>query len=250
MVALLAVSWDTSEVHLTLALLVGGRSSVLSANTTGLNGIPRALNTAVRFSSVVVPESTQMLASARSLMLVMPGRLGDHQPLAVVERGEQEGGALLAVTSRRPGRVADQHVDLARLERGEPGIGSQRHELDGVGIAEHGGRHHPAEVDVEAAVVAGIVDDSEPGEHVVDAASHGAAVEHRVEQASRIIVPVGTGARYEREAYEQDDQSSSSGISFPPSLGGGADARPRRHSIARRRRRDKRDRDHGAVHEG
>ena len=50
------------------------------SNVTGLNGIPRAANTAVRFSSVVVPVLTQMLASARSSSVVKLVEAGTMRP--------------------------------------------------------------------------------------------------------------------------------------------------------------------------
>ena len=63
---------------------------------------------------------------------------GDHHALAVVERRVEERRTLGAVTARGPRGVADEHVDLARLQRREAGVaGLDVDELDLGGVAEH-----------------------------------------------------------------------------------------------------------------
>ena len=111
-----------------------------------------------------------------------PAVAGDHDPLAVVEVGLQERGTLGAVASGSPRRVADQHVDLAGLQGGEPVGGLDVDELDGLGIAEDGGRDHSTEVGVEADMIALRCEHCESGQSVACAAANDAIGLHRVEQ--------------------------------------------------------------------
>ena len=88
---------------------------------------------------------------------------GDHHPLAVVEGRLEEGRTLGAVPARGPRGVAHEDVDLAGLQRGEPVLGLDVDELDRRGVAEHRGGDHPAEVGVEAHVLAAASSASNPG---------------------------------------------------------------------------------------
>ena len=78
----------------------------------------------------------------------------------------EERGTFRAVTGRGAGRVADQRVDLAGLQGGEPVVGGDVDHLDRGGVAEHGGGDHPAEVGVEADVFAARIEGGEPGQVV------------------------------------------------------------------------------------
>ncbi len=73
-----------------------------------------------------------------------------HQLLTVVVGGRTEVHAHLGVTALGPGAVAHEHVDIAGLDGGEALGGGQRDELDGIGIAEHGGGDGTAVVGVDA----------------------------------------------------------------------------------------------------
>jgi hypothetical protein len=83
--------------------------------------------------------------------------------LAVVERRLEEVHTLGAVAGGCPRGVADEHVDLARLERGEAVLGGDVDELDLRGIAQHGRGDDPAEVGVKADVLAGRIQHCKPG---------------------------------------------------------------------------------------
>ncbi len=111
-----------------------------------------------------------------------PGVGSDHHPLAVVERRMQERDTFDAVPARCPGRVAHEHVELTGLQGGEPGVGLDIHELDLGAVAEHSSGDRPAEVGVEANVLAGLVEDVEPGEVAAHTTAHDVVGDHRVEQ--------------------------------------------------------------------
>ena len=64
-------------------------------------------------------------------------------------------------------RVARQHVDLARLQRGEALLRGERHELDLVGVAEDRRGDGAAEVDVEARPLALAVGAAKPATPVL-----------------------------------------------------------------------------------
>src|SRR4029077_14976763 len=89
------------------------------------------------------------------------------------------------VARQCPGGVARQHVDLARLQRGEAILGRQRHELDLGRIVEDGRRDRPADVDVEAGPVTLVVRGREARQALADAAGQHAAVLDRLEGLRR-----------------------------------------------------------------
>ena len=101
--------------------------------------------------------------------------LRHHEALAVVVGGGREVEAELGVAGQRPGGVARQQVDLARLQGREALLGVERHELHLVAVAEQGGSNGAADVDVEADPLAGRVGDREAAEAGVDAADQLAA---------------------------------------------------------------------------
>src|SRR3546814_10353605 len=72
-----------------------------------------------------------------------------HESLAVVidDAGEIEAEA--GIATKRPGRVARQDIDLARLQRGEAVLGAQRREPQLRRVAEHRRRHGAAEIDID-----------------------------------------------------------------------------------------------------
>ena len=80
------------------------------------------------------------------------------------------------------GRVAVEHVDLARLQRGEAVLRGQRDIAHLAGIAEHAGGERLAIVDVEALEVALRVRRGETGKAGRDAAHQRAALLDRVQR--------------------------------------------------------------------
>ena len=97
-----------------------------------------------------------------------------------------------------PGRVAGQHVDFARLQRGETVLRRQRHELDLVGVVEDRGRDRAAEIDVEAGPLALRVRQAEAGQRAVGTAIEHAAILDRLERLSGYALR----GRGEDERYE------------------------------------------------
>ena len=91
--------------------------------------------------------------------------LRHHEALAVVVVDAGEVEAERGVARQRPGRVARQDVDLARLQRGEALLRGERHVLDLLGVAEDRRGDGAADVDVEAGPLALAVGDarSPPG---------------------------------------------------------------------------------------
>ncbi len=74
-------------------------------------------------------------------------------------------------------------------------VGLDVDELDLGRVAEHGGGDHPAEVGVEADVLAGLVEDVEPGEVVAHTTAHDVVGDHRVEdRISRLHLVEHTGS--------------------------------------------------------
>ena len=81
--------------------------------------------------------------------------------VVVVHVGELEAEAAFA--AQRPGRLADQHVDLARLQRGEPVDRGRRREAHLVAVPQDRGGHRTAIVGVDALDHALAVRQREPG---------------------------------------------------------------------------------------
>ena len=186
-----------------------------------------ASNAVARLSSVVVPDSTQIVVPSMSSIDVKPGVGADHHPLAVVERRGQRSAA-----PSPPSRLAVQVVlristsispDCRAVKRCSAVSGD---ELDRLGVAEHGGGDDPAELDVEAGEVAGVVDEAEAGHGVVHAAVQRAAVLHLGEEALAGPAPgllgglVLRGVRFvviaacradQRDRQRHDDSSGSDG---------------------------------------
>ncbi len=81
-------------------------------------------------------------------------RLLHHDALAVIVVDDGEDEAELGVARHRPGGVAREHVDLARLQRGEALLGVERGVLHLGGVAEDRRGDRLAVVDVEAGPVA------------------------------------------------------------------------------------------------
>ena len=75
---------------------------------------------------------------------------GDHEALPVEIAGARKIEAEREVPRHGPGAVARQQVDLAVGEGRKARFGRKRHVLDLASVAEHGGSHGAAEVDIEA----------------------------------------------------------------------------------------------------
>ena len=115
--------------------------------------------------------------------------LADHEALAVIVVDAGEGDAERGVAGHRPGRVADQQVDFARLQRSEAVLGGKRDELDLARIVEDRRGDRAAIVDVEARPVTLRVRHAETGEAGVRAAVQDAALldlrERRLRRCTR-----------------------------------------------------------------
>ena len=93
----------------------------------------------------------------------------------------QERHTLGAVPAGRPRRVAHEHVELAGLQGGEAGIRLDVDEIDLRRVAEHRCGDDPAEVGVEADVLALLIQNVEAWEVVANTAAHDVRSDHRVE---------------------------------------------------------------------
>ena len=145
---------------------------------------------------MVVPDWTQIVApSSSSSVVASVERRFTIIALAVVEGGRARRGPT-GVAADRPGRVADEDVDLAGLEGRTALVGVDGAELDGVGIAEDGGRDGAAEVGVEAGVLAALVEEAEARQAAIDAADELTALLDRGETAvaGRFGLLAGRGA--------------------------------------------------------
>ena len=135
----------------------------MSANTWGVNSMPVPVNWSVEVelgggARLDADGGRGELRPRRDAQ-----RGADHDRLAVIERGRRE-QAPRRVAADGAGRVADEDVDLARLEGRAALLGGQGAELDLRGVTQHGGRDGPAEVDIEAGVGAGaLVERLKPG---------------------------------------------------------------------------------------
>ena len=109
-------------------------------------------------------------------------RLAHHEALAVVIIDRREVEPERGVARRGPGRIAGEHVDLARLQRGEAIRRGERNELDLGRIIEDRRRDGAAELDVEAGPVAFVVRIGEAGQALADSAIERAAILHRLER--------------------------------------------------------------------
>ncbi len=99
---------------------------------------------------MVVPACTQTAAPSSFERTVDAQRLLGHEALAVIVVDGREIEAERAVARACPGRVAREHVDLARLQRREALLGVERRVLDLGRVTQEGRSHRPAQVDVEA----------------------------------------------------------------------------------------------------
>ena len=119
---------------------------------------------------------------------------GNEHPLAVEEGRGRPLQAEGSVTGRRPRAVADQHVDVARLQRGEPGLGGEVGVLHRLRITEDRGGDRLAVVDVDACVDTLSVDVREPEQLTVHAAVERAAVEDLLERVATSATATATAA--------------------------------------------------------
>ena len=121
--------------------------------------------------------------------------LGHHETLAVVEHSRGE-VAPLEIAGGGPGGVAGHHIHLAGLHNRAALGGGGGANFYGIGVAEDGGGHGPAEVDVETDDIAAFVQDAEPGNGVVAGADQDASGAYQVKAAGvavRAVVGGGGG---------------------------------------------------------
>jgi hypothetical protein len=119
------------------------------------------------------------------LQVLHAGVLLHHKALAVVEIDRPLPQAKRGAAQERLGRIAIEHVDLARLQRGVAVLCGQRDITDLGWIAEHAGGERAAIIDVEALEVALRVRRRETGKAGAHAAHQGAALPDRVERRRR-----------------------------------------------------------------
>ena len=153
---------------------------------------------------MVEPATTQMAAPSEVHRAVHVQRLPQHEALAVEEGDGGEVQAVGGVAPLGPGDGADQHVDLARLQRRQPRLGGERHPADLGGVAEHGGGDRAAEVGVDAAIHAAAVGQAEAGGAGGGAAGQDVARLHRGQgRARRLGLRAGLAAGAEGEQGEE-----------------------------------------------
>ena len=75
--------------------------------------------------------------------------LGNHEALTIVVVDGCKDSALRSVTGKRPGGIARQNVNLARLQRRKALRRRKRHELYLLSVAEYGCSHSAAGVDIK-----------------------------------------------------------------------------------------------------
>ena len=109
--------------------------------------------------------------------------LGHDEALAIVIVDGRALEAELRLARGRPGGIAGEHVDVARLQRREAVLGGERDELYLVRIVEDRGRDRAAEVDVEPGPGALRIRQAEARQLPVRAAIDHAALLHLVERA-------------------------------------------------------------------
>ncbi len=130
---------------------------------------------------------------AREIFEALEARIGrHHHPLTVVEVGLQERGPLCTVSGGGPGGVPHEHVDLAGLERREAVVGLEVDELHRFGVTQDRSRDHPAEVGVEAHVLA-VLEHGEAGQLVAGATADHARLLDRSQCLARLgatVAPV------------------------------------------------------------
>src|SRR5690606_33628243 len=108
--------------------------------------------------------------------------LAGHEALAVVKRRRHEVGGPVGFAGQSGGRVANEDVHFAGLDSRLTSGGRKGNELDGVGIAQHGGGDGAAEVDVKPGPVAAGVHVSEAEQSVVGPADEATALAHPLQR--------------------------------------------------------------------
>ena len=98
--------------------------------------------------------------------------------LAVIEIHRELAQADAVAAQKSLGGVAEQHIDLARLQGGEAVLRGERHEAQLGCIAEHGGGDGAAVIGIQAAIFAAAIGGGEAGEALADAADELAAGAH------------------------------------------------------------------------
>ena len=130
----------------------------------------------------MVPCWVQIEAPFSSLAEETPSFLRTMKPWPSIVVDGREVEAELRVARHGRGRVAGQHVHLARLERREAVLGGERDEANLGRIVEDRRRDGAAEIDVETRPVALGVRQAESGEAGVRAAGQEAFLLHAVQR--------------------------------------------------------------------
>jgi len=107
---------------------------------------------------------------------VDPGVAAQQKALAVVIGDARKHQAERTFPRHRPGRVARQHVDLARLQRGKPRGGIERRERHFCRVAEDRRRHGAANIHVKAGPCILVVHAGEAKQSLADTAIERAAL--------------------------------------------------------------------------
>ena len=107
---------------------------------------------------------------------VDPGIPAQQKALAVIIGDAGKHQAERTFPRHRPGRVARQHIDLARLQRRKARGRIERHERHFGGVAEDRRRHGAADIDVKAAPGVLVVHAGKAQQSLADAAIERAAL--------------------------------------------------------------------------
>ena len=108
-----------------------------------------------------------------------------HEALTVVVVHRNEIELKVVIAREGPGRVADQHVNFARSQRGEAGLRGQRDELDLVLVAQNGSSDGLAKRSVKALIHAIGLGGGKAGQTGVRAADQLATRLHIVQSAGK-----------------------------------------------------------------
>ena len=173
-----------------LSALVGGDDggSVLKGQRLNVQPVLAGEVGQVKFGSGALGYADggalQVIRAADAQFLV------DHKALAVEEHGLRV-VAPLSIAGSGPGNGADEHINFAGLDGGAALGGGNEANLNLAGVAENGGGHGPAEVNVKADVVAVGVQGAIAGDVVAAGANYLVAGAHGVEAAFALVAHSG-----------------------------------------------------------
>ena len=139
---------------------------------------------------------------------VDPGIPAQQKTLAVIIRDAGEHQAERTFPRHRPGRVARQQVDLARLQRRKARGRIERRERHFRRIAKNRRRHRTADIDVKAGPGVLVVHAGKPQQPLADAAIERAALLDRLQR-----LRAGGKAPHKNESQQRDESAGSQVVS-------------------------------------